>query len=290
MTKTSIANRQPTDAEIAASKMAGTFYQFGRIMTEAGCYSMLRQGIDDPDVYRQALIDFHQNYVPTGLCYAALLKWFQENDLEKYLTGGSLEKQVKAQEVFYQKSYGKDFRINRKKIFVEQKRLPAIKKGLEIGAVNRVLVKAIPKELTAEEQSLTEAQFFAYRIMKKTGIKIWAETGTDRWTGKTFDECLAEYINVAPEDFNLVALRDDWQRECLRVANKKGSAPKVITGSIEISFVDGRQNVPAGQISNQAVTRDIAADSSRARFSFCRFRHLRSRTFLSVGKNITILP
>jgi len=94
-----IANRQATEEEIKAAKMAGTFHQFGRIMTEAGCYSMLRQGIDNP-MYRQALLNFHRNYVPSELSYAVLLQWFQENKLERYLAGGSLEKQIKSWEIF----------------------------------------------------------------------------------------------------------------------------------------------------------------------------------------------
>ena len=244
-----IANRRqpkPTEEEIRAAKMAGTFCQFGRIITEAGHYSIARQAIDDP-MYREALYAFHENYVPIGLNYAALLKWFKENDLERHLIGGSLEKQVKNWEVFYQKFYGDNFHLDRKKILVDAGRLPAIKAGLEIEAVNSVQMEATPVVLIEEELDMTEAEFFFRRILKPAGIKIWTETSSGRWTGKTPDEVLTGYIPVVPEDFDLIALKENWIKECNRVAEKKEPAPKVIPGIVRLSFVDGRRDIPFGQ-------------------------------------------
>lgn len=245
-----IANRQQsTEEEIRAAKMAGTFCQFGRIVTEAGHYSIIRQAIDDL-IYREALYAFHENYVPVGLNYTALLKWFQENDLEKYLTGGSMEKQVKSWEVFYQRFYGDNFQfvqLDRKKIFIDARRLPAIKVGLEIGVVNSVQVDVVPEILIKKEQGMTEAEFFFYRILELAGINIWAKTGRDRWTEKTLSEILSGYVPVSPEDFNPVALKEDWAKECWRVIEKKGPAPKVIPGIVRLNFVDGRRDIPSGQ-------------------------------------------
>lgn len=243
MENNAIANQQATEEEIKAAKMAGTFVQFGRIMTEAGFYSMLRQGIDDP-IYRQALLDFHQNYVPSELNYQVLLQWFQENNLK---IGGSLEKEIKAWEIFYQKFYGEKFCLNRKKIIVDARRLPAIKSGLEIGAVNSVLIEVTPVRMKEEEQNWTEAQYFFRRILEPTGINIWAQNVCDRWTEKTLDEILAGYIPVLPEDFDLTALKENWIKECNKVAQRKGPPPKIVPGMIRISFVDNRQDIPAGQ-------------------------------------------
>lgn len=241
-----IANRQPTEEEINAAKMAGTFTQFGRIMTEAGAYSLLRQGIDDP-AYRQALLNFHQDCIPAELGYQVLLNWLQENDLEKCLDGGSLEKQVKAWKIFYQKFYGKKFKLNRKKIFVDPSRLPAIKTGLEISAVNSVEVEATLAVLTSEDKELTEAEFFFYRILDQLRIKILERNGRARWTGKELVEVLSGYVPFVLEDFDTVAFRKDWVKECLRIIEKKGSAPKVTEGIVRISFVDNRQDIPADQ-------------------------------------------
>ncbi len=239
-----IANRQATEEEIKAVKMAGTIQQFGQRIVNAGGFPMLQQGIDDPN-FISALLKFHENYIPGGLNYTVLLKWFRENDLERYLVGGSLKKQIKAWEVFYRKFYGDDFHLARNKIIVDVRRLPAIKAGLEIKVVNSVQVDATPEVLTAEESGMTEAKFFFYRILIKTGINIWGKTGRDRLTKKTLDEVLSGYIPVSPEDFNLVAFKEDWAKECRRVAEKKGPAPKVIPGIVRLNFVDGRRDIPS---------------------------------------------
>ena len=242
-----IANRQQsTEEEIRAAKMAGTFCQFGRIVTEAGHYSVIRRAIDDL-VYREELYAFHKNYIPAGLNYVALLKWFKESHLEKHLIGGSLEKQVKDWEIFYQKFYGEDFRLNRKKIFIEARRLPAIKVGLEIGAVNSVQIETTLKVLIGEELGMTEAEFFFHRILEPTGIDIWAKTGRGRWTGKTLDEVLTGYIPVVLEDFNLVALKKDWARECWRVVERKEPTPTVVPGIVRLNFVNGRRDIPSSR-------------------------------------------
>jgi hypothetical protein len=237
--------RQPTAEELAAASMAGTIQGFGQRIVNAGGFPLLQRGIDDPQ-FILALLDFHRNYVPSGLGYAAILKWFQENGLEEHLDGGSLEKQIRSWEIFYRRFYGKKFQLDRSKILVDARRLLAIKVGLENEAVNSALIEVVPT-ITEAEQNLTEAEYFFRRILKSTGINIWAETSRERWTGKNLDEVLAGYIPVLPEDFDPVALKKNCIAECNRVARKKESAPRVSSGIMRLSFVNNRQDIPSRQ-------------------------------------------
>jgi hypothetical protein len=149
--------------------------------------------------------------------------------------------------MFFQYSYGQNFKLDRKKILIDSKRLTAIKVGLENRIVNTVLFEIMPEVLTAEEKTWTPAQFFFYRILKELEMKVWEETGKIRWTDKSLENLLAEGINVLPEDFRNFMLRNSWIEECLRVIKKKGPAQKVIPGSLSMSFVDGRVDVPVNQ-------------------------------------------
>jgi hypothetical protein len=239
---------QPTAEEIkAVKKMAGTIQSAARtIMDIGGSFGMFQRIVDDP-IFRQDLVEFYNNYVPIFLNYNALLQWFQENKLEQYLTKGSLEKEIKAREMFFQYCYGQNFKLDRKKILIDSKRLTAIKVGLENRIVNTVLFEIMPEVLTAEEKTWTPAQFFFYRILKELEMKVWEETGKIRWTDKSLENLLAEGINVLPEDFRNFMLRNSWIEECLRVIKKKGPAQKVIPGSLSMSFVDGRVDVPVNQ-------------------------------------------
>lgn len=195
---------------------------------------------------------FSQVTKTISLNFNQLKKWLRQNNLERFLPGG-LEGQIAGQEKFYQNFYGKNFRLNRNKIFIKAERLPAIKLGMETGALNYGLVVATPSVLTEEEQKWTEAEFAYHRLLVpqkkdgKDGLKIWAETGTDRWSNLTLTEVLAGYIPVTPEDFNFVNLKEDWKKEIQRVIGVKGPAPKQTAGKVELIFTDSRQDVPANQ-------------------------------------------
>ncbi len=244
-----IANRRPTLEEIEFSKRAGTVHEAERRIINAGGFDLFQRTIDDP-MFLADLLKFHRTYVPSALGYAAFLKWLQDNKLEKHLVGGGLEKQITQQETFYQKFYGKKFKIDRKKIFVDPSRLPAIKAGLEAGCINCVLAKATPNTLTETEAQMTEAEFFFERLMsplKEDGFKIWAETGTDRWTKLTLAELLHRCNPAEPEELDAEAFKKDWVAEEMRLVSQKGSAPKVQAGMVEIIFTSSAVDIPHDQ-------------------------------------------
>lgn len=185
-----------------------------------------------------------------------LQEWLKDNNLEKHLKGGSLEALINRQEKFYQQSYGPGFKIDRSTIKIESNRLDSIKKGLENGSVNYPLLTFIPKKLTTAEAKMTQAEFAYHKLLqplKAKGLKIWAETGIDRWTKLTLPEVLQGYIPVELEDFDAKALEADWKKEIARVIAKKKAAPKIEPGKAELTFTDGRQDIPEEQqIINQS--------------------------------------
>ncbi len=242
-----IANRRPTLEEIEFSKRAGTVHEAERRIINAGGFDLFQRTIDDP-MFLADLLKFHRTYVPSALGYAAFLKWLQDNKLERHLVGGGLEKQITQQETFYQKFYGKKFKIDRKKIFVDPSRLPAIKAGLEAGCINCVLVKATPNTLTETEAQMTEAEFFFERLTHQiNGFKIWAETGTDRWTKLTLAELLHRCNPAEPEELDAEAFKKDWEAEEMRLIALKGSVPKVQAGMVEIIFTSSAADIPHDQ-------------------------------------------
>jgi len=177
-----------------------------------------------------------------------LEKFLKTNNLEKHLAGGSFEALIKKQETFYQKMYGRDFTINRSDIFIETLRLKNIKKGLENGCVNYPLLTVIPEKLSSKEKDYTEAELAYDKLLSpQKGLKIWAEEGTDRWTGLTLKECLQGYIPVDIEDFKVKELEADWVKEIQRVIEFKKQAHRVKPGEIKLIFTDNRQDVPADQ-------------------------------------------
>ncbi len=242
-----IANRQPTEDELELSKRITTVNEAQRRIIEGGGFSIFQMVIDNP-LFRKDLIAFARNYVPSALNYDALLKWLQNNKLEKHFQGGSLEKQIKAQEKFYQQLYYKSFRINRKKIFVDARRLPAIKAGLEAGCLNYAMIKAMPKTVNG---LMTGAEFFYELIagmLKKDGLIIWAENGTDRWTKLELRELLRRCNPTETEEFDARALKNDWAAEVTRVIKKKCQAPKVEAGMVEIIFTSNLVDIPSNQV------------------------------------------
>ena len=161
--------------------------------------------------------------------------------------------QIAEQEKYYRKFFGDDFRIDRRKIFIDPIRLPAIKAGLEAGCLNYALIKAVPAILSKAEARMTEAEFFFERLMKpikNDGFKIWAETGTDRWTNLTLAELLMRCNPAEPEEFDAEAFGKDWMAEERRVimhaiANSRPSA--VQSGAVEIIFTSNLVDIPADQ-------------------------------------------
>lgn len=227
----------------------GTTHEGVRRIIEAGGLSIFQQAIDDPG-FRVALVVFASNYRPEALGYDAFLKWLKKNSLEKFLSGRSLEKQIKDQEKFYQQFYGSSFKLDRKKIRVNVDRLPAIKAGLEAGCLNYALLKVVPDNSDKIEASMTEALFFYERILvplKKDGLRIWEEIRTERWTGLTLRELLSCSNPIEPEDFNPEAMREDWANETTRVAPLKSEAPCVVPGTVELVFTSNLPNIPSDQ-------------------------------------------
>ena len=243
-----VANR-PTEEELELCKKMGTVHEASRRIIEGGGFFIFQEVIDTP-AFRDDLIAFARNYVPSALNYAALLKWLQDNNLERFIRSGSLEKSIKEQEAFYQRFYGNDFRINRKKISIDARRLPAIKAGLEAGCLNYVLLKVTPETLSEAEAQMTGAEFFFERIMKQrknSGFRIWAETGTDRWTKLTLAELLQRCNPAEPEEFDAESFERDWVVEEKSVIEKKVPAPKVKAGSVEIVFTSNLVDIPSDQ-------------------------------------------
>jgi hypothetical protein len=183
----------------------------------------------------------------TVLGYEDFSQFMQKDGLERKLKAGSYQDELIRNRTFFQQYYGSDYNFDWKEIFVKERRLPAIKKGLEVGAVNTICVKPIPTILTSAQADYNANQFFCNEILQKSGMNIWGNTGRDRWTKLTLDEYLAECIDVLPEDFNAFILRKDWKAECLRIAEGKGLVPKIIPGSIEIFFVYDGQDIPSNQ-------------------------------------------
>lgn len=249
MTK-NIANRRPTFEEIELDKRMGTVDEARRRIINAGGFPLFQKSIDDP-LFLGDLLRFYREYVPSALKYVTFFKWLRDNKLERHLTGGSLEKQIRWQENFYRKFYGKDFQINLKKIFITAERLPVIKAGLEAGCVNYALLKAIPKMLSNAEVLMNGAEFTFERLLKplkKDGFKIWAETETDRWTNLLLAELLKRGISVEPEEFDAEAFRKDWVAEEVRVISQKIFAPMIQHGSMEIIFTSDLVDIPADQV------------------------------------------
>ncbi|MDR3559340.1 MAG: hypothetical protein P4L62_01025 [Candidatus Pacebacteria bacterium] len=176
------------------------------------------------------------------------LIWLKKNELEQKLPGGLIE-QIAEQEIFYRRFYGSDFRIDLKKISINPRRLPAIKAGLEAGCVNYALVKATPV-LFGAQPLMTGAEFFYELIVKwlrKEDFKIWAETGTDRWTKLTLLELLQRCHPVEPEVFNGEAFKVDWAKEEIRVIDKIVPSSKVMTGIVDLVFTNDAVDIPADQ-------------------------------------------
>ena len=242
-----IANRRPTLEEIEFSKRSGTVHEAERRIINEGGFDVFQRVIDDP-IFLGDLLSFHREYVPRSLNYASLLDWLQGNKLEGYLKGGSLERQLRCQELFYQKFYGKKFHIDRSKIFITAGRLSAIKKGLETGCVDKAMLIATPNRLSEAELEMTEAEYAFCKIMEVTGIEIWAKDGRGRWTKRTLAEVLRGYVSVRPEDFNAQALEENWSQECLRVLAKLGSPVMQRANKAELIFVDSRVDIPSDQV------------------------------------------
>ncbi len=237
-----------TQEEIELSKKMSTVDEARRRIIEGGGFFIFQNIIDIP-TFRDDLVKFARSYVPSSLNYAALLKWFQANNLERYLQTGSLEKQIKAQENFYQRFYSKEFRIQRKKIFVDSRRLPAIKAGLEAGCINQAIIKATPDVLTEAEAQMTGAEFFYERLakpLKKDGFKIWAETGTDRWTKLTLVELLQRCNPTEPEEFS-ETFQEDWVTDEMRVIGEKNGPSKITACAVEIVFTSNEADIPRDQ-------------------------------------------
>jgi len=184
------------------------------------------------------------------LNFDSLQNWLKDNDLEKHLEGGRLEALINKQEQFYQQSYGKDFRLDLSAIKIESSRLELIQKGLENGSVNYPLLTVIPERLTPTEAQMTQAEFAYHKLLeplKAQGLKIWAETGADRWTKLTLPQVLKGYIPVELNDFNPATLETNWQTELARVIAQKQAASTIIPGQTELTFTDSRQDVPKEQ-------------------------------------------
>lgn len=191
-----------------------------------------------------------------SVSFRRLAEWLKKTKtpdgqpLESKLEGGSFEALVHRQEKFYQERFGANFMIDLAKISIEASRLPAIAKGLETGAVNYPLIIATPENIDSAQRNFTQAEFAYRRLLKplKTqGLKVWDETGTERWTGLRLKEVLDGYIPVELSDFNLPALEADWQAEIKRIIGAKKQAPKVQAGQARIVFTDARQDIPKTQ-------------------------------------------
>ncbi len=250
-TKNTIANRQPTQAEIELSKGMGTVNEATRRLIEAGGFPIFQRTIDDP-AYLDALIDFDRNYFPAVFSYPALLRWFQDNNLERFLDGGSLEKQIRWQsEEFYGHGKLRGFYLGksfRRRIFVEADRLPAIKAGLESGCINWFLILSSSAELYAE--NLIEAEFFFFwllRRFKEDGFQIWNESETELWTKMTLAELLARCNPTEPEEFDPVAFENDWVSEAKKILGKKKSPPKIKSGVVRGVFTSNLPDIPVDQ-------------------------------------------
>jgi len=183
---------------------------------------------------------------PESLSFLELENWLKANDLEKHIEGGSLEAQITAQEKFYQARYGPGFKIDRSQIGVEKSRLENIKKGLENGAVDYALLTVVPEEenLAEDEKQMTEAAFFYHKLMKAQGMKIWEETGTERWTKLTLDQVLKGYIPVEIADFeNEEVSEKNWIEKFMEIINKKEQTPEIKPGQIQLTFTNSEQDV-----------------------------------------------
>ncbi len=241
-----IANRRPTLEEIEFSKRTGTVDEARRRIINAGGYDIFQKIIDNP-MFLGDLLKFHREYAADAISYSEFLKWLRENKLEKRLKFGSLEKQIKWQEIFYRKFYGKNFRIDQSRIFVSTERLLAIKEGLKIGCVDWALNISTPDQISETELQMTALEYAFYKLLEPAGIRIWADRGRERWTGVTLDEYLKTVIPVSPDDFNAQVLEESWPQECLRVYAKLGLPPMQKAGRNELIFTSSRQDIPYGQ-------------------------------------------
>lgn len=215
--------------------------------------AMLRDGVISKMIQDaiegRLTISFSPAIQAKKISFLKLSDWLKKNNLNSKLLGG-LGSQIAEQEKFYQQFYGEDFRIDRKKIFVDVRRLPAIKAGLEAGSLNFAMIKVTPDVLTETETRMTEAEFFYYTILKgikKDGFKIWAEKGNDRWTNLELDELLRRCNPTEPEKFDIEAFNADWLKEIIRVIESEIQVPKVTASMVEIIFTSNSVNIPSNQ-------------------------------------------
>jgi hypothetical protein len=155
----------------------GQAHEFELAMQKLGVKGENIQGVID-GLFN---ISFMPIIKPKSFNFKQFLSWLRKNNLDSKLSGGLLD-QIVEQEKFYQKYCRDTFYIDRNKIRIDVRRLPAIKAGLEAGCLNYALIKVTPKILSEVEAKMTGAEFFFERLaksLKKDGFKIWAETGTD---------------------------------------------------------------------------------------------------------------
>ena len=217
----------------------GQAHEFELAMLKQKVTSAIVQDVIDGKIS----LSFAPVSTPTQLSFKQLLSWLRKNNLDLKLSGG-LEGQLAEQEVFYQNVCGKSFYLDRKKISVDVRRLPAIRAGLESGCLNYALV------YSTTESQMTDTEFAFERIMKplkKDGLKLWAETGTDRWTNLTLAELLQRCNSVELEDFDIEAFKQDWVAEVIR-ASGGGLQPKRTTGKLEIIFTSNAVDISSNQI------------------------------------------
>jgi len=96
---------------------------------------------------------------------------------------------------------------------------------------------------------MTGAEFFYERLakpLKKDGFKIWAETGTDRWTKLTLVELLQRCNPTEPEEFS-ETFQEDWVTDEMRVIGEKNGLSKITAGAVEIVFTSNEADIPRDQ-------------------------------------------
>jgi len=84
-------------------------------------------------------------------------------------------------------------------------------------------------------------------MLKKDGFKVWAETGTDRWTKLTLTELRRRCAPTEPEQIDVDAFRKDWGAE-VKNAICKTSFPKVMAGSHELIFTSNLVDISQDQV------------------------------------------
>lgn len=186
---------------------------------------------------------------------ASLGMWLEDSGLESHLVGGDFAKLLIWQATYYQLFF-KQFDIDWQDIFIDRSRLELIAKGLRAGLINYPLLICTPETLSDSEKDWTEAQYFFNKLFLPllngprsifgNPLKPLKVPTGESYSHLTQVDCVANYLPVSLEDFDLEKFASDPKQEMLRIAMLKKSAARVSPKKIDLVFTNCNWESPRG--------------------------------------------